>query len=466
MGHSTTDRIKPYEHNPFYWQYRGEPVLLLGGSVQDSLYQIDGLAEHLDTLVGCGGNFVRCSLSCRTPGSVFPFGKDGDLYDLDTWNPAYWQRLDTFLRLTSERGILVQVEFWDSWDYYRREGTWDTQPFNPRNNVNYTAGESGLPEEVDHWPFEKIQPFFETPPELRDLVVARKYQERLFDKHLEHLFAYDHILYCMNNETNADPRWGFYWNDRLKAAAADKGIEVETTDMFDNWDPSDGRVPGAMIQDTARHPFLHRSNALVSIDHPERYSFVDISNHNAQRGQVHYETAMFVRERIKNSGRIRPFGCDKMYGGPMNSEFSSTPHEGLERWWRNVFAGMAAVRFHRPPAGLGLSGQAQTHIRGMRMLCEDLGVFTCEPANGLLSNRGENSAYCLADRGRAYAVCLINGGGVTLDRGPLSGEGTLRWLDIGNSRWHEPESVRPGSDLVLTAPGEGFWAALVKGATG
>lgn len=26
------DRIRPYEKNPRYWQYRGEPVLLLGGS--------------------------------------------------------------------------------------------------------------------------------------------------------------------------------------------------------------------------------------------------------------------------------------------------------------------------------------------------------------------------------------------------------------------------------------------------
>ena len=26
------ERIRPYEENPWYWQYRGEPVLLLGGS--------------------------------------------------------------------------------------------------------------------------------------------------------------------------------------------------------------------------------------------------------------------------------------------------------------------------------------------------------------------------------------------------------------------------------------------------
>ena len=30
-----TDRIKPYTENPKYWQYKGEPVLLLGGSKTD-----------------------------------------------------------------------------------------------------------------------------------------------------------------------------------------------------------------------------------------------------------------------------------------------------------------------------------------------------------------------------------------------------------------------------------------------
>jgi len=30
------DRIKPYVENPRYWQYKGEPVLLLGGSTVDT----------------------------------------------------------------------------------------------------------------------------------------------------------------------------------------------------------------------------------------------------------------------------------------------------------------------------------------------------------------------------------------------------------------------------------------------
>ncbi len=42
------DRIQPYPQNPFYWQYKGKPVLLLGGSVEDNLFQIPDLEAHLD----------------------------------------------------------------------------------------------------------------------------------------------------------------------------------------------------------------------------------------------------------------------------------------------------------------------------------------------------------------------------------------------------------------------------------
>ena len=34
MTVSEADHIRPYEKNRFYWQYKGKPVLLLGGSVE------------------------------------------------------------------------------------------------------------------------------------------------------------------------------------------------------------------------------------------------------------------------------------------------------------------------------------------------------------------------------------------------------------------------------------------------
>ncbi len=96
-------QLRPYTRNPWYWQYRGRPVLLFGGSDRDNLFQLAGqgdrLVKELDELTRCGGNYVRCTMSSRdyTPKGLrwdrlpYPFAKVGDKYDLRRWNPVYWE---------------------------------------------------------------------------------------------------------------------------------------------------------------------------------------------------------------------------------------------------------------------------------------------------------------------------------------------------------------------------------------
>jgi hypothetical protein len=66
-------RIQPYSENPRYWQYRGKPVLLLGGTKDDNLFQVSDLKEHLDLLAACRGNYIRSTMSARDDGNVQPF---------------------------------------------------------------------------------------------------------------------------------------------------------------------------------------------------------------------------------------------------------------------------------------------------------------------------------------------------------------------------------------------------------
>ena len=81
--------IKPYTENPRFWQYKGSPVLLLGGTVDDNLFQISNLEEHLDLLHSVGGNYIRNTMSSRDSGNLWPFYLQPDgLYDLDVWNVA------------------------------------------------------------------------------------------------------------------------------------------------------------------------------------------------------------------------------------------------------------------------------------------------------------------------------------------------------------------------------------------
>lgn len=81
---SSNDYIQPYKGNPYYWQYKEETVLLLGGTWQDNLFNHPvGLERHLDLLVENGGNYVHNTMSHRNTGNVFAYAQTGGKFDLD-----------------------------------------------------------------------------------------------------------------------------------------------------------------------------------------------------------------------------------------------------------------------------------------------------------------------------------------------------------------------------------------------
>lgn len=430
------NRIQIYQANPYYWQYKGKPVLLLGGSVEDNLFQIPNIREHLDLLQSVGGNYVRCTMSCRDEGNVWPFKKVGELYDLEQWNDEFWGRFSTFLELTAERDIIIQIEVWATFDYYR--DWWAVNPFNPKNNSTYTAEETGLPLVVDSHPVRTESNFFWSVPKENNQEIVLKYQRKFVDKMLSYSLKYGNVLYCMDNETSVTPAWGEYWSNYIKAKAAEAGTGVETTEMWDAWD-------------------LSHEQHKATLDHPETYSFCDISQNNHQKGQTHWDNAQKFRAGLSP---IRPINNVKIYGSD-EGRFGNT-RDGLERFWRDIFGGMASARFHRPASGQGLNENAQAHIKSMRMLTDSMDIFTCKPHNDLLSSREENEAYAIVNPGREYAVYFPDGGAVDLDVSAVQGSLKARWLDISQSRWANEEEMEGGSVISLSAPGKGHWAVLIN----
>lgn len=434
-------RIQPYVENRFYWQYQGQPVLLLGGSVEDNLFQIPDLLEQLDLLQSVGGNYVRCTMSSRDEGDVWPFERDEatGLYDLNTPGQEYWDRFRQFLDLTAERDIFAQFELWDRFDFAREP--WQDNPYNPKNNVNYTAEESGLVEQIDTHPGLKENAFFRTPPELENNEVVLPFQQAQIRQMLSISLQYGHVLYCMDNETNESPLWPAYWAEFVRDEAEAAGVGVEMTEMWD------------------AHDLQHPQHA-NTFDHPERYSFVDISQNNHSPANRHWDNAQLMRQKIIDSGNIRPMNTVKIYGAN-TGPFGNT-RDGQERFWRNIFGGLATTRFHRPPAGLGLGDIAQSHIRSMRMITDEMCIFRCEPHNDLLDRRGWNEAYCTAEPGKQYAVFFPDGGNVFLDVSAGKGTWTVRWLDIRSSTWQDPQQMDADERLTLATPQEeGYWAVLV-----
>ncbi|MHC4557756.1 MAG: hypothetical protein ACYS80_10690 [Planctomycetota bacterium] len=429
-------RIEIFKPNPAYWQYNGKPVLLLGGSKDDNLFQIPDLREHLDLLKSVGGNYVRNTMSSRDQDNIWPFKKINAKYNLDQWNKEYWRRFENFLKLTRERDIIVQIEVWATFDYYR--DNWAVNPFNPKNNINYTAEQTGLPEQVKTHPTRTENNFFWSVPAEWNQKTVLKYQQRFVDKMLSYSLRFGNVLYCMDNETSVTPQWGKYWSEYIKAKAKAAAVSVHTTEMWDPWD------------------LAHQMHS-ATFNHPETYSFVDISQNNHQKGQKHWDNAQRQRTRIADN--IRPLNNVKIYGADTGS--FGNDRDGAERFWRNIFGSLASARFHRPDSGLGLSEKAQANIRSMRLLTDEMNIFTCAPGNNLLSDRSSNEAYCLANPAKEYAVYFPDGGEVTLDISSLKKPVTIRWLDIMKSQWSNTRHIEGRSKLTLRCPSRGYWAVLI-----
>ena len=440
------DHIQPYTRNSSYWQYKGRPVLLLGGSKTDHLFLLDDLKSHLDEIQKAGGNYVRNTMSQREDETLKPFSLRHDgMFDLDAWNDEYWQRFQNMLEWTEERDILVQIEVWDRFDYSQEN--WHHSPWNPARNVNYTQQATGLAREYPLHPAADVHPFFHTVPGMPgyrpqyDLI--RRYQERFVAKMLSYSLRYGHVLYCMNNETSTDPRWGQYWIRFIQARAAEAGTTVQTTDMFDDiWRGQE-----------ARH-------IEMLLTHPELYTFIDISQVNSRNfHEIHWSRLRWLVEQVRQH-TPRPVNNTKVYGGNHSMWGSGSNEDGVQRFWRDLLGGCAAARFHRPPSGNGLNDKAKASLAAARLLQTLVHLWDIEPQMERLRTRPDE-VYVAAQPRAACVVYFTEGGNVKLDLGDLAGPLTLRWISLCNGEWGPQEDGIPGSLVTLEAPSREGWLAVL-----
>jgi hypothetical protein len=449
----TDDSIRLYADNPYYWQYKGEPVLLLGGTWQDNLFNHPvGLERHLDLLLENGGNYVRNTMSHRNTGNVYAYVQTGGKFDLDRFNEAYWQRFENFLSMTRDRDIIVQIEVFDPWDLFEdheAQGGWSKHPYNPANNVNYTEAESGLPTVVDYAP--GVDPsdhtFYRSVPELDNNQLVFGFQKAYVDRLLSISLEYPNVIYSIQNETGEELAFGDYWADYVHQKAEDGGRTVYVTDMRRNAD-------------------LTSSDHYHTYDNYTRFNFLDVSQNNWMTGQHHYDQILYVREYISDAPR--PINSVKIYN-------RDGDEESVARFFRIIFAGGASARFHRPAFrddtdaqeistewGLGLGPRAQSTIRSGRMLLDTFNVFASRPGNDLLSEREDNEAYALANPGRQYAVYFPEGGNVNLDVSDAQGRLQLHWLNINTGTWQETQYAEGGGSITLQTPDSGHWAVVIQ----
>ncbi len=147
--------IRPHRENPRYLEFRGEPtVLVTSGEHYGAVLNLDfDFVPYLNELARRGFNQTRTfsgtyrevpgsfnigsnTLAPKTGRYLSPWVKVGDdpeKFDLDKFEPAYFERLKTFLREADRRGIVVELVLFCP--LYEQK-LWDASPMNARNNVN------------------------------------------------------------------------------------------------------------------------------------------------------------------------------------------------------------------------------------------------------------------------------------------------------------------------------------------
>jgi hypothetical protein len=438
--------LQPWEKNAWYWSFHGKPVLLLGASDDDNLFQWpqEQQLPQLDRLADAGGNVIRNTMSDRKDKGfeVYPFKQlENGKYDLNAWNDEYWIRFERMLRETAKRGIFVQIEIWDRFDYTDSNGSdhWQIHPYNPRNNVNYTYEQSGFATRYPDHPGVNKQPFFFTTPKQSNNPIVLRYQQRFVDKLLAYSLQYDHVIYCMDNETSGEEEWSRYWATVVKERAAAQDKRVCVTEMWDDWNLAAER---------------HKR----TFDHPELYDFVDVSQNNHNKGQQHWDNFLQVRKYLE--GQPRPMNTTKTYGATGN-KFGHTDQDAIERFWRHLLAGAASLRFHRPDAGLGLNDKAVACIRAARKLEAFVPLWTVQPATQRLTGYAPNEVYAVADKGNAYVVYFTSGGSVELDLSDSSSPLVVHWINIDTGEEGPQQQLTGGGAVKLEAPSRNNWVAAV-----
>jgi hypothetical protein len=356
--------------------------------------------------------------------------------------------------------LVVSVTTDRCFDYTDASGwdIWQHSPWRPANNVNYTAESSGLADTYRDHPSSDTQPFFHTVPGMKhyrkryDLI--RQYQERFVAKMLSSSLDYGHVLYCMNNETSTPAEWGQHWIEFIKDAARKKGVVVCTTDMFDD----------AFDADKAKHtPIIFKD--------PDHYMFADISQVNSRiYDDTHWERLELLLKLVNS--HPRPTNHVKIYGGGYTSWGSGSPEDAVERFWRDILGGSAAVRFHRPGPDQKLSQRMWGSVQAARLLSDRINLWDLEPRMDLLLDRDDNEAYAAAKSGEAYAVYFTHGGSVGLNLSDAPGNYDLAWISVSEGvitdttsaklYGRTAKSIAGGQVVSLSTPYKGGWVAVIS----
>jgi len=464
-----------------YWKYNGQRTLLLGGFNHGHNPFIDGstlddvkvnsmedIVAQIQEMVDTGGNTLRCVLDpgYATAAGIDVYQKNADgLYDLNKPTGPFWDRLSTFIAEAEKRNVIVELEIWDRFDWHNDVGgIWDKSPFHPDNNCNYTIKSSGLAADYARKTIYKKHPFSKgvpghpvyesAPPERKaQYDEVRKYQEIFFCKVLSCAFPYKNVLYNMNNETSEHIAWGEYWIALIKTKAEKQKVSIVCTNM------QDGTFNGP-DSDGLNHQLMH----------PKIYDYLDVSQGNSRlRDETHWEVIKWIANQATDKGFLlhmtKLYGSDDREPDPWASFKPGVSDNAVEEWWRNLIAGVAGVRFHRPKTGIGLSEKAKACIRATRKIESKVKFWDVIPRLNLLTDREIDEAYLAVDPGAQYILYFTHNGGGSVGlnlENFKDKQFDIHWVNIDTGNWGSTSTITGGQIATISRPDNtAHWVAAI-----
>jgi hypothetical protein len=148
-----SNTVKLCQNNPHYLEYKGDPLILISSAEHyGAVLNLDfDYRLYLETLGKEGFNYtriftgtyiepvenifgIRKNTLSPLPGKfIAPWFSEEGKYDLERFNPGYFERLKDFLSVAEKQGIIVEVTLFTS---IYNESMWALNPFNVRNNIN------------------------------------------------------------------------------------------------------------------------------------------------------------------------------------------------------------------------------------------------------------------------------------------------------------------------------------------
>jgi hypothetical protein len=195
--------LKLYDLNPRYLEYQGAPVLLVTSAEHyGAVLNMDfDYLRYLETLQKEGFNYTRIfggtyiepvenifgiqrNTLAPLPGRFLaPWLLTEEGYDLERFNPDYFDRLTGFLEEAQAMGIIVELTLFTS---IYADNAWELSPLNPSNNIN-------IDEPIA---FRKVNTLLNGP--------LREYQEQYTRKLVRETNRFDNLFFEIQNEPWAD----------------------------------------------------------------------------------------------------------------------------------------------------------------------------------------------------------------------------------------------------------------------